>query len=177
MAYTADPRTRPMKDRVREAVFNLLGDLTGTAAIDLFAGTGALGFEALSRGALAAVFFERHFPTVESIRGNAAAFGATGRCQVIGADTFSHFRRGLVLPPIFGELRWTVFCSPPFEFYDNRRDEMLTIIGQLCEAAPPESAFVIESDERFDCSLLPAALEWDVRSYPPARIALAWKTE
>ena len=51
--YHGDPRTRPMKDRVREAAFNLIGpQVVGTFAIDLFAGTGALAFEALSRGAV-----------------------------------------------------------------------------------------------------------------------------
>lgn len=174
MAYMADPRTRPMKDRVREAVFNLLGELTGTVAVDLFAGTGALGFEALSRGAQAAVFFERHFPTAELIRQNAAAFGAADRCHVISGDTFAHFRRAVALPPQVGELRWIVFCSPPYEFYDSHRDEMLKLITQLWLAAPAESALVVEADGRFDCSLLPGA-GWDVRSYPPARVAVGWK--
>src|SRR5438105_2010542 len=64
LQYTGEARTRPMKDRVREAVFNLLGpSVTGSHAIDLFAGTGALGLEALSRGAARATFIERHFPT------------------------------------------------------------------------------------------------------------------
>src|SRR5687768_13415002 len=62
--YSGDERTRPMKDRVREAVFNLIGPrVVGKRAIDLFAGTGAIGLEALSRGASHAVLLERHFPT------------------------------------------------------------------------------------------------------------------
>lgn len=177
MQYKADPRTRPMKDRVREAVFNLLGDMTGTAAIDLFAGTGALGLEALSRGAQTSVFLERHFPTAESIRRNAAAFGAGDRCHVLSVDTFIHFRGGLALPPQIGELRWVVFCSPPYDFYDNRRDEMLKLIALVCQAAPAESAFVVEADERFDPSLLPERFDWDVRAYPPAHVAVGWKRD
>ena len=55
---SGDPRTRPMKDRVREAVFNLIGtEVKGTHVVDLFAGTGALGLEASCRGALSATFF------------------------------------------------------------------------------------------------------------------------
>lgn len=176
LTYTADPRTRPMKDRVREAVFNLLGELQAAAAIDLFAGTGALGFEALSRGAEAAVFFERHFPTAELIRRHAAAFDATDRCHVQSADTFAFFRRGPALPPLVGPRRWVVFCSPPFELYESRRDEMLALIAQLCAAAPADSAFVVEADERFDFSLLPESLRWDARRYPPAQIAVGWKS-
>lgn len=164
-----------MKDRVREAVFNLLGELSDAAAIDLFAGTGALGFEALSRGAQAAVFFERHFPTADAIRRNAAGFGAADRCQVLSADTFAYFRRGPTSPPLVGNLRWIVFCSPPYQLYESQRDEMLALIAQLGEAAPEGSAFVVEADDRFDLSLLPESFRWDQRSYPPARIAVGWK--
>src|SRR4051794_22495694 len=73
LKYSGDIRTRPMKDRVREAVFNLLGkQIAGSHAIDLFAGTGALGLEALSRGAARATFIERHFLTAKLIEENAA---------------------------------------------------------------------------------------------------------
>lgn len=174
--YGADPRTRPMKDRVREAIFNLLGDVAGMAAIDLFAGTGALGFEALSRGAAAAIFFEQHFPTADLIRRNAQAFRVADRCEVIASDTFVRFRRALALPEPVGERRWLVFCSPPYEFYVSRQDEMLQLLGQFWLAAPRESIFVVEADERFDFSFLPEPLDWDLRSYPPARVGVAWKT-
>src|SRR5688572_20874387 len=87
--YSGDERTRPMKDRVREAVFNLVGPrVVGKLAIDLFAGTGALGLEALSRGAAKAIFLERHFPTAGIIRRNAATLGVADQCSVLPADTF-----------------------------------------------------------------------------------------
>src|SRR5271165_4697735 len=64
LEYSGDLRTRPMKDRVREALFNLLGTaVEGKLAIDLFAGTGALALEAISREATRAIFIERHQPT------------------------------------------------------------------------------------------------------------------
>jgi 16S rRNA (guanine966-N2)-methyltransferase len=173
--YAADPRTRPMKDRVREAVFNLLGEVSGMVAIDLFAGTGALGFEALSRGARAAVFFEQHFPTAELIRRQAAVFGVAGRCEIIAGDTFARFRRTVAMPDSVGDLRWVVFCSPPYEFYSTRSDDMLHLLGQLWGAAPPQSVFMVEADDRFDFSLLPGPDSWDIRTYPPARIGLSWK--
>ena len=66
--YAGDLRTRPMKDRVRQAVFDRLATtVRGKHAIDLFAGTGALGLEALSRGALRATFIEQHLPTAKAI--------------------------------------------------------------------------------------------------------------
>ena len=72
LAFAPAARTRPMKDRVRESLFDLLGPrVRGAVAIDLFAGTGALGFESISRGAARAVFVERHFPTADAIRRSA----------------------------------------------------------------------------------------------------------
>lgn len=173
LQYSGDPRTRPMKDRVREAVFNLLGpDVVGKYAVDLFAGTGALALEALSRGAKGALFFEQHFPSADLIRRNAATLGLAGQVEVLAADTFIHFRRGVKLPSAAGDIAWVVFCSPPYEFYESRRDAMLELIGKLLAAAPERSLFVVEADERFDFGALPLADEWDVREYPPARVGV-----
>ncbi len=173
LEYSGDPRTRPMKDRVREAVFNLLGpDVAGKYTIDLFAGTGALGLEALSRGAARALFIEQHFPSAEVIRRNAATLGLADQVEVLAADTFINFRRGVKLPPAADERAWVVFCSPPYEFYVSRSDEMLALIGKLLAAAPEKSLFVVEADERFDYGLLPDAEAWDVREYPPARVGV-----
>ena len=70
---------RPTPDRVRETLFNWLGqDLTGLTVLDLFAGSGALAFEALSRGAAAAVAIESHPEAIRSLRANADALSATG---------------------------------------------------------------------------------------------------
>ncbi len=67
--------TRPTGDRVREALFSILGPLDGAVVLDLFAGTGALGIEALSRGAARAVFVDRDRAAVRAIRANLAALG------------------------------------------------------------------------------------------------------
>ena len=78
-----------MKDRVREAVFNLLGPaVVASHAIDLFAGTGALGLEAISRGAVRATLIERHLPTCKLIEQNAAPLGVGDQVDVQFADTF-----------------------------------------------------------------------------------------
>ena len=162
-----------MKDRVREAVFNLLGpDVAGKFVIDLFAGTGALGLEALSRGASRALFLEQHFPSAEVIRRNAATLGLAEAAQVMAADTFIHFRRGVKLGAEAETGAWVVFCSPPFEFFVSRRDDMLELIGKLFAAAPSGSLFAVESDARFDFGALPEAEDWDVREYPPARVGI-----
>ncbi|HEX3656855.1 MAG TPA: RsmD family RNA methyltransferase [Pirellulales bacterium] len=171
IAYSGESRTRPMKDRVREAVFNLLGpSVEGKLVLDLFAGTGALGLEAMSRGAAKAIFYEQHFPTAAVIRQNFAALGLEADCQVIAANTFVQLRPGAISAP--RELPWVVFCSPPYAFYVERQEQMLKLIETLFAEAPPGSSIVVEADERFDMAMLPEPDAWDVRSYPPAEIAL-----
>src|SRR5580765_2281065 len=113
LQYSGDIRTRPMKDRVREAVFNLLGPgVAGSHAIDLFAGTGALGLEALSRGAARAIFIERHLPTLKLIEENAKSLGVADRAEFVFGDAFHWTRR---YQPA-GTQSLTLFCSPPFDF-------------------------------------------------------------
>jgi 16S rRNA (guanine966-N2)-methyltransferase len=170
LLYHGDPRTRPMKDRVRESVFNLIStESKGTHAIDLFAGTGALGLEAISRGAARATLIELHQPTAAVIRENVAMLGVESQAEVISANTFYWGRK----PTGLSTLPWLVFSSPPYEFYVSRQEEMLRLINGLIAAAPAESIFVVESDERFDPALLPGGGDvWDVRDYPPARIAI-----
>lgn len=154
-----------MKDRVREALFNLLGvSVRGTHAVDLFAGTGAIGLEALSRGAVRATFLEQHFPTAAVLRQNVATLGVEDCCEVVTANTFLWVSRHAD----FGVQPWAVFCSPPYDFYVDRRDEMLALISGLLAAAPEQSVMVVEADERFDFELLPQPDAWDVRRYPPA---------
>jgi 16S rRNA (guanine966-N2)-methyltransferase len=79
---TARARTRPTPGRVKEALFSILGArIVDARVLDLFAGSGALGFEALSRGAAQVTFVERHRPTAGALRGAARELGveATGR--------------------------------------------------------------------------------------------------
>ena len=177
LEYSGDARTRPMKDRVRESVFNLVGPAAaGKHAIDLFAGTGALGLEAISRGATFATLIERHYPTSQLIKKNAAAIGIAQKCEVIFGDAFLWARHlKSQISDLKSPVPWLVFCSPPYEFYVARREEMLSLLQSLWTSAPVESLFVVEADERFDYALLPAPESWDVRSYRPAFVGIAEK--
>lgn len=173
LEYSGDLRTRPMKDRVREAVFNLVGPaVNGAHAIDLFAGTGALALEAISRGATSATLIERHHPSSHLIKQNARSLGVEECCEVVFGDAFLWAKKQaskLASP------RWLVFCSPPYEFYVSRLAEILDLLNGLWLAAPGGSQFVVEADERFDFGLLPEPTLWDVRNYRPARIGVAEK--
>jgi len=71
-----------------------------------------------------------------------------------------------------GEIPLTVFCSPPFDFYVERPDQMVGLIGRWITISPSGSQIVVEADERFDFRLLPDVEQWDVRHYPPAIIGI-----
>ena len=169
LEYSGDLRTRPMKDRVREALFNLLSTaVEGKVAIDLFAGTGALALEALSRGAARAIFIERHRPTAETIRRNASSLGVQEFVDVTSSDTFLWAKR----IPDLGAAPWIVFCSPPYDFYVSRKDDMLQLLTHLIEICPQNSLFAVEFDNRFDSHELPEVDQWDIRPYPPAILGI-----
>jgi 16S rRNA (guanine966-N2)-methyltransferase len=103
-------KIRPTADRVRESVFNILGGrVAGARGLDLFAGTGAFGIEALSRGARECVFVERYGVVAAAIRRNLAATGLADRATVIVADAFS-FHRKLQIDEPFG----IIFLDPPY---------------------------------------------------------------
>lgn len=134
--------TRPTSDRVKEALFSMLGDLDGAVALDLFAGTGALGIEALSRGAERAVFVERERAAVAAIRANLASLGLGGsRAELRVGDA----RTALRAAREAGETYDLVFVDPP---YDHAREWA----GELSELLPavlaPGARVVVESDRR-----------------------------
>ena len=128
--------TRPTADRVREAIFSMLGPLDGLSVLDLFAGSGALGIEALSRGAAAAVFVEREPRAATCVRRNLEALGLEAPVHRRGALAF------LAEAPGRFDL---VFLDPPYS--SARR-----LAGPLSERLPavlhPDARIVSESDKR-----------------------------
>jgi 16S rRNA (guanine966-N2)-methyltransferase len=84
---------RPTSDRLRETLFNILGPLVeGATFLDLYAGTGAVGIEALSRGAREAIFIEQHAPAAALIRRNLDSLGAEGMAHVYVMDSSGNRR-------------------------------------------------------------------------------------
>ena len=180
--YSGDPVTRPMKDNIREALFNLVGGwVKGKKVFDLFAGTGAIGLEAISRGASGATMIERHFPTVKIIEQNIRTLEVASTTEVHASDTFFWVRKFVKDPaaqePANQESTeqpadaWMVFCCPPYDFFVERTEEVMTMLDSLIKLAPAESIFVVESDRRFDHSNLPNSDDWVIREYSPAVIA------
>ena len=107
------PGLRPTPDRLRETLFNWLGqDLTGRVCLDLFAGSGALGFEAASRGAKLAVLVERDARIFRGLEASVRAFAAT-TIQLVRADALEFLR---------GDTRAydVVFLDPPYAMREQR---------------------------------------------------------
>ena len=174
LQYTGDNRVRPMKDRTREAVFNLISTMSkGKHVIDLFAGTGALAIEALSRGAVSATLIEKHLGTMRNLRNNIESLALGECCQLVQADAF-YLARHLTELHMPSHLPWLVFCSPPYDFYVKKQNAMLEMLQLLYDNASEGSVFVIESDNRFNFELLQLAEKNDLRrrSYSPAEIGV-----
>ena len=175
--YSGDQRTRPMKNRVREAMFNLVGPwVKGTYTIDLFAGTGAVGLESVSRGSVGATLIEKHFPTARIIRDNIQTLELDSDVEVVSGDAFhwlEHRMSSQFQPP--EGIPWTMFFCPPYDFFVDRRQEMLQMIETMMERAPSGSHVIVESDSRFSEDALPDTDRWDVRTYPPAVLMLLQK--
>jgi 16S rRNA (guanine966-N2)-methyltransferase len=151
-------RTRPTADRVREALFSMLGDVSGALVLDLYAGSGALGIEALSRGAASAIFVERDPRAVAAVRANLESTGAPGEVRRQDA------------------LRYLTAAEGPFDlvFSDPPYDSAVRLAGPLSELLPrvmsADARIVTESDKRRPLELsLPLLRE---RTYGDTRIAV-----
>jgi 16S rRNA (guanine966-N2)-methyltransferase len=178
LTYHGDTIVRPMKHRTREAIFNLIStECAGTHAIDLFAGTGALGLEALSRGASRATLIEKHVPTARVIEANIHALGVEHRATLVVTSAFVWGRRDL--PNLAADLPWLVFCSPPYAFFHERTSEMLDLVGNIQRGSPVGSIIVVEADAPFDFEAIRSigsdeGNAWDMRAYAPAMVGL-WR--
>lgn len=161
--------TRPMKDNVRENVFNILGRaVRGAICYDLFAGTGAMAFETLSRGASRAVMIEQHRQAARFIRRTVESLDLGSRCEVIIGDTFRV--AGPLLGPPQDDTPWIVFLCPPYALWHQSLPSLSRIIQTTLDNAPPGSVLVAETEKSFDASQLPGS-DWDIRVYGGTQLA------
>ncbi len=109
---------RPTYDRVRESLFATIEDrLPGARVLDLFAGTGSLGLESISRGAAEAVFVEREARVIGHLKGTIQEFGVGDRCRIMRSDAV----RFVTSPPRGRERFDIVFADPPYDTDGARR--------------------------------------------------------
>ncbi|HUS30407.1 MAG TPA: 16S rRNA (guanine(966)-N(2))-methyltransferase RsmD [Kofleriaceae bacterium] len=102
--------TRPTSEKVREAIFNILPDVTGLEVLDLFAGSGALGLEALSRGAEFATFVEKSRGAATVLKDNIAKLGLANQTKVVTGDAIALSAKPLAQRPYM-----LVFLDPPYK--------------------------------------------------------------
>ena len=134
--------TRPTSDRVREALFSRLdgwGALAGARVLDLYAGTGALALESLSRGAAHAVLVEVHGPTARQLRRTAADLGLSDRVDVRAG------KAAAVAAGLAGHGATLVFLDPP---YDVSTDELEQLLLALRPALTDDALVVLERSSR-----------------------------
>jgi 16S rRNA (guanine966-N2)-methyltransferase len=154
--------TRPTSDRVRENVFNLVGPVDDARVLDLFAGSGAMGIEALSRGAASAVFVEHDADAVRTIEGNLDRLRLTG-ARVVRGDVL----RTIAQEATVGAKYDLVLVDPPYGM-------LIEIQPRLARHLPPlvaaDGLVVVETDARTEPELpLPVRTS---RKYGQTRVTL-----
>ena len=158
LAAPRGARTRPTADRVREALFSMLGDVSGARVLDLYAGSGALGIEALSRGAGSAVFVDRDPRAVAAIERNLESLGLEQ--EVLRQDAVRFLARAEGTFDL-------VFCDPP---YDSASRLAAPLARGLPALTSEHARIVTESDKRNPLELpFPLITE---RTYGDTRIAI-----
>jgi 16S rRNA (guanine966-N2)-methyltransferase len=172
LTCTVNPTLRPTPQRVREALFSILGNAVPERPFyDVFAGTGVVGLEALSRGASSVTFVERDFRLIAELERHIAAFGVTRQTGIARNDVYRWIERWRAPDePV------TVFLSPPFADYERRLDDLLNVIAQLQEKVAPGSVLALQSESGVALEELPARLDWDERRYG-RNILLIWVKE
>jgi 16S rRNA (guanine966-N2)-methyltransferase len=154
--------TRPTADRVREALFSMLGTVAELDVLDLFAGSGALGIEALSRGAASATFVDSDSAALRAVRSNLETLGIED-AHVVRSDAIAFLRNAARR-----ELRWDlVLCDPPYRLA-HRLGEPLSRL--LRGVLGPGAYVVCESSVRQPLELDLALLK--ERRYGDTRIAV-----
>lgn len=142
LAGPSSEGTRPLSDRAREALFNILGErVVGAAVLDLFAGTGAVGAEALSRGAGRVVLVERDPVAAGDVVENVRRVGGEERAQLHRADVFTYLRAPAGPFDI-------VFCGPPQ--WEGAWRRALVAVDEAPGLLGPDAVVVTQLDPRED---------------------------
>jgi 16S rRNA (guanine(966)-N(2))-methyltransferase RsmD len=148
--------TRPTADRVRQSLFDLLGQrMDGLNVLDLYAGTGALGLEAISRGASRAVLIEKDARACGVIHGNIADLRVEDRVQVLRGDLPQ------ALSGLHGQRFDLVFSDPPYALHAAQ-----AVVDAVQELLAPGARLVLEMERRELAPVLPQRLSLaDERRY------------
>jgi 16S rRNA (guanine966-N2)-methyltransferase len=160
--FAPQGETRPTGDRVREAAFNLIGPVDDMAVLDLFAGSGAMGLEALSRGARSAVLVEADREAQRAIDRNLEKLGLKG-ATLVKADA----KRALAAEAAAGRRYDLVLVDPPYRMLDS----LLPILSTYLPSVVAEDGLVVVETAARDHPELPFA-ERTNRTYGSVRLTV-----
>jgi len=149
---------RPTTDRVREATFARIGALGGARVLDLYAGTGALGIEALSRGAASVVFVERARASLDALRHNLATLGLGEGARIVARDVAA----ALADLGRAGERFDLVLLDPPYETGEDERTLRAVVTARILA---PKALLVVERSRRHALPPIPGLVLQDERRY------------
>ena len=163
---------RPTPQMVREALFSILGNAVPDRPFyDVFAGTGVVGFEAISRGASRAQMIERDASQAAELHKAVVGWKLTSRVQVLRADAYRWAERWIPNPEAVN-----VFLSPPFpDLTGEKAEAFAKLIEVLWAKLPPESVLAVQVENNYDTKTLPDPADWDVRPY--SRNMLMFRTK
>lgn len=157
---------RPTSDRVRESIFNVLGDVVVKARVlDLYAGTGALAIEALSRGAKSAVCVDNDGRALAVLKRNVAALDLDDQVAVVRSDALDYSRRIVEDGAVFD----VVFCDPPYA------SEFGPTVDAVARAAWWTTVCIVEHPATLDLAG-PTRLGHDTRSYGDTGVTFFWRS-
>jgi 16S rRNA (guanine966-N2)-methyltransferase len=168
LTYTVDSHLRPTPDLVRGALFSILGDaVPGRPFVDLFAGTGAVGMEALSRGAAPVTLVERDVQVAAAILRHLQKFGVVNLAAVHRADVYRWI--AIWQPP---DEPVTVFLGPPFHDFERRLEVLLQALADLQQKVSAGSVLVLQSEKTLNVDHLPDPEHWEHRQYGRNRLSI-----
>jgi 16S rRNA (guanine966-N2)-methyltransferase len=172
LTVTVHEGMRPTPQMVREAFFSILGDaVPDRPFLDVFAGTGVVGLEAISRGASRTLFVERDNRLGNDIDKHLREFKVADKGQLFRTDVYRWAERW-TSPP--GPAN--VFLSPPFPDLSERPEEFLRLVTTLQGKLAPGSVLTLQLEDTFDPATLPDAGRWELRKYG-RNVLLLWMPE
>ena len=160
-------QTRPITDRVKQSVFDVLSPrIADSVVYDLFAGTGSMGLECLSRGCRFVTFFESDRSAVKLLEKNILTLGVKDRSQMVSGDLFRWFAS----KPAPVEKSGMVFLDPPYRFLTEQPDPLRSLAGAISEKHLLQDGVVIFRHDIGDSLQLPPLKQQDVRDYGGMRV-------
>jgi 16S rRNA (guanine966-N2)-methyltransferase len=163
----AGDATRPITDRVKQSVFDIVSPWLENAVVyDLFAGTGSMGLECLSRRAASVTFFESDPSAAELLQKNITNFGVQDRSKIVRKELFSWF----VSAPEPARRVDVIFLDPPYAFLKSRPEDLKTLATQITAKHLSPKGLVVFRHDAADHLDLPSLRPLDIRDYGSMRV-------